>query len=334
MADEQCVLVLSRREVVALATARDYLEAVEGAFRALAAGEVESLPVGHVPGVGGAFHIKAAVAAVGTQRAVIKINGNFPGNPAAFGLPTIQGCVVLVDAHDGRLLALIDTIELTAQRTAAASALAARTLARGDAGTLALVGCGTQARCHLAALLSLGTLPLRKLRCFDRDADAARALAALGEAAGLDASVSSSPAEACRGALLVVTSTPSPAPVLDRDAVAPGAFIAAVGADNPGKCELAPALMARARVVPDIAAQAVVMGDLRSAIAAGAMAAGDIHGELAQLVSGRVVGRTRDDEIFVFDSTGTAIEDLAAATMLYERARGSGVGIWIDLNGG
>src|SRR5687767_6239913 len=143
------VLVLSQRAIAGLAGPVDYIRAVEAAFLALATGEVESMPVGHVPGTNGGFHIKAAVSHGERSLVVIKVNGNFPGNPVLNGLPTIQGALLLSDADDGRLLAVMDTIEITARRTAAASAVAAKYLAQRDATTLAFVGCGLQASHHL-----------------------------------------------------------------------------------------------------------------------------------------------------------------------------------------
>jgi ornithine cyclodeaminase/alanine dehydrogenase-like protein (mu-crystallin family) len=288
--------------------------------------------VGHVPGVDGAFHIKAAVMESEPRLAAVKINGNFPNNPQRRGLPTIQGCIALADAEDGRLLALMDSIEITAQRTAAASALAARHLARRDAATIAFVGCGTQARYHLAALLALDWPQLRTLQCFDVSAEAAAKLCASAGRHRLDASVAASAAQACRDADIVVTTTPAAAPIIDRGDLRDGCFVAAVGADNPAKCEMAPALMAHARVVPDITAQAETMGDLRAAIAAGAMRRDDVHAELAQIVSGQRAGRTSPHEIFVFDSTGTAIQDLAAASIVYQRASADAAALRVALN--
>lgn len=314
-------LILSRSYIENLATPADYFRAVEQAFRDLAAGTTQSLPVGHVPAPDGAFHVKAARSARARPLVAIKINGNFPGNPQRNGLPTIQGCVALADAGNGRLLALMDSIEITARRTAAASAVAASHLARADSTTLALIGCGTQARHHLAALLALERLRPRRVTCFDADADRAANLASMAAEHGLGAALARTAAEACRDADIVVTTTPAAAPILMNADISAGCFIAAVGADNPSKCELAPALMARARVVPDILDQAATMGDLRCALAAGAMRREDVHAELAQVVSGARSGRTSADEVFVFDSTGTAIEDLAAAAMLYDRAR-------------
>lgn len=325
-------LVLTQAYIAGSSRPIDYIRAVESAFRALAAGEVVSLPVGHVPAQGGAFHIKAATTQGSRCLAAIKINGNFPDNPRERGLPTIQGCIVLTDGTNGRLLALLDSIEITAQRTAAASAVAARYLARRDAATLAFVGCGTQARYHLDALLALSEFPLRALRCFDVDAAHADCLRTRGMLLGLDAILANSPAEACRNADIVVTSTPAREPILGAGDVAPGTFVAAVGADNPSKCEIAPELMASARVVPDLCAQAATMGDLRTALATGAMRLTDVHAELAQIVTAARPGRTVGEDIFVFDSTGTAIEDLAAAVMVYEHACADPAALRINLN--
>lgn len=326
-------LVLTREQVAACAGAADYIRAVESAFRALAAGEVQSLPVGHVPGQGGTFHIKSASSGPVGGRVVIKINGNYPGNPRERSLPTIQGCIVLCDRANGRLLAVMDTIEITAQRTAAASAVAARHLARRDASTIAFVGCGIQARYHLESLLALATFPIRSVRCFDSDDSQAVRLSALAETHGLGAVVAASVREACHGADIVITTTPSRTPILGPEDVRPGTFIAAVGADNPFKCEIAPELMARARVVTDITTQSVAMGDLRAAIAAGVMREGDVHAELAEIVCATRPARTSDEEIFVFDSTGTAIEDLAAAVMVFERASADPGALRLALNG-
>jgi alanine dehydrogenase len=226
----------------------------------------------------------------------------------------------------------MDSIEITAQRTAAASAIAARHLARRDAATVAFVGCGTQARCHLAALLALEWPQLRQMRCFDVNPEAAAKLCALAKRYRLEASSVATATQACRNADIVITTTPASAPILDVGDIQPGCFIAAVGADNPNKCEIAPALMARARVVPDITAQAEVMGDLRAAIEAGAMRRDDVHAELAQIVSGACAGRTSQRENFIFDSTGTAIADLAAATIVYQRASADPAALRIALN--
>jgi ornithine cyclodeaminase/alanine dehydrogenase-like protein (mu-crystallin family) len=325
-------LILSRADIAGRVPPLDYIEAVEGAFRALAAGTIESLVPGLVPGDRGAFHIKSAVASDGTRRAAIKINGNFPGNPRRNGLPTVQGCIVLFDATDGRVLAIMDSIEITAQRTAAASAVAARHLARRDAATIAFIGCGVQAHCHLDCLLALPQFAFRSVQVFDLDRACAARLHEHALCHGLDATIAASPAAACRAADVIVTCTPSSEPVLHLADVRPGTFIAAVGADSAHKNEIAAQLMARSRVVPDITVQAAAMGDLRAAIAAGTMTIDAVHADLAAIVSQARPGRSNDEQIFIFDSTGTAIEDLVAVNLIYDRVRAGGDALSVDLN--
>jgi ornithine cyclodeaminase/alanine dehydrogenase-like protein (mu-crystallin family) len=311
--------VLAREFIAARMTSRAYVVAVRRAFEQLAHGKIQVPPVGHVQGFDGAFHVKSATGLDLPRRVAIKINGNFPENPSRHGLPTIQGVIALFDAECGRLLALMDSVEVTAQRTAAASVVAAQLLANPDARRVALIGCGTQARYHLNAFLD--AFAIRSVACNDLDTDAASRLAAAAAARGLDAHVALSARAAAEGADIVVTSTVSRTPILGCDDVAAGCFIAAVGADNPHKHEIAPELLHLSHVVPDVLAQASVMGDLHHALKAGTMRATDVYGELADLVAGRIAGRTRVDQIFVYDSTGTAIADLAAANAIFEIAR-------------
>jgi ornithine cyclodeaminase/alanine dehydrogenase-like protein (mu-crystallin family) len=323
-------LLLSRRRVAALANSRDYLIAMRRAFEGLAAGQYQLPAVGHIPGSEGAFHVKPAVRSGNHPRAAIKINGNFPGNASRSGLPTIQGCIVLLDASDGRVLAIMDSIEITARRTAAATALAARHLARLGTSTLAIVGCGMQSGYHVDALLDV--LPIIRVNyCDPRDA-AARSMAAHLERIGLDGFRMPTPADAARGADVIVTLTTSTRPLLAHADVSEGAFVAGVGADSPSKHELAVDLIAGSRVVADLLSQSSTMGDLHHAIVAGAISAPHVHGELADIVAGRIPGRTAATDRFVFDSTGIALQDLAAAEMIYERARASdpGPGILFD----
>ncbi|HKU13032.1 MAG TPA: ornithine cyclodeaminase family protein [Steroidobacteraceae bacterium] len=316
------VLLLSRSAVASLATTRDYLDAMQTAFADLARGRFEVPPVAHVAGAGGMFHIKSAQRTGSPSFAAIKVNGNFPENAARRKLPTIQGFVALLDAECGCVLALMDSIEITARRTAAATALAAQHLARADSRTLAMIGCGVQARYHVEALLDVRRIESVAF-CDPRD-DAAAGFAARMRELGLQARRVDDARNAVRDADIVVTVTTSTRPVLGLADIAAGAFVAGVGADNPSKHELAADLLKASRVIVDSMAQASVMGDLHHALEAGVMQPANVRGELADLVTGRVTGRRHDDERWVFDSTGLSIEDLAAATMLYERARAAG----------
>lgn len=325
---DMSTLLLSRADIAGLMTPAHYLEAVDAAFRLSRSGLAPAPTPMHLVGVGGGFHAKGATLMDERRLAAVKLNGNFPGNPA-HGLPTIQGVILLSDAASGRLVAIMDSIEVTLRRTAAATALAARHLARPDSTSLAVIGCGAQARPQVEALVQV--LPLSHVQVWD--IDAARIAAFVREAKpaiGIPIEAASSLQAATRRADVVVTCTTSRSPILHDNDVAPGTFIAAVGADNPEKSEVAPSLMARAKVIADVRDQCRIMGDLHHALEAGAMTEEQLHAELGDVVTGARPGRTGATEIIVFDSTGTAIQDVASAASIYERALETGIGAHFD----
>ncbi len=313
-------MLLSRRDLAALMNAGDWLETAEAAFRAAAEGAGTVPAPMTLEGRGGTFHAKGASIEHDDRLFVaLKLNGNFPANPALRGLPTIQGAILLCDGETGSLLAILDSTEVTLRRTAAASALAARHLARPDSASLFLCGCGAQGAAHLTALREV--LPLGRVYAFDRAPERARAFA--GQAAASDLAVEAvRDFEAARRCDVIVTCTTATLAFLGRDDVGPGCFIAAVGADSPAKSEIAPDLMASALVVADRLDQCALIGDLHHAISMGAMTRADVHGELGELVTGRKAGRTRPDQITLFDSTGMGLQDAAAAAVLFTRAGG------------
>ena len=302
-------LLLNGAEVERLLTPALCIAAVEDAFRLHALGEVPAPGIlGMHQGEGG-FHVKAGFLAVeGRAYFAAKLNANFPGNPKR-GLPTIQGAVLLSDAQEGTPLAVMDSISITALRTAAASAVAAKHLAREECDTLVVCGCGGQARAQLAALLAVRKP--RRVLAYDRDPGRAEAFArATGTKPSPDLS------EACRAADIIVTCTTATEFFLTRDMVRPGTFIAAVGADNEHKQEIEPRLMAEAKVVTDLTEQALKIGDLHHAAEAGASA----HAQLGEVIAGLKPGRTRAEEVVVFDSTGTGLQDVAASIAAYRTA--------------
>lgn len=308
-------LHLSRDAVAGLMAPADYVEITARAFADLAAGRVAAPAPMHVPAAGGGFHAKAALLSGEAPMFALKLNGNFPANPAK-GLPTIQGVIILSDAADGRVLAVMDAMEVTLRRTAAASAVAARRLARPESAVLTLVGCGDQGEAQLRALAAV--LPIETVFAIDRDPAAARTLSA--RCADLGLYVAEGSLDDCRSSDVIVTCTTSRAPFLEPDHVSPGTFVAAVGADSAEKGEIAPRLLASAKVVADVASQCAVMGDLRGAILAGLMTVGDVHAELGEVVLESKPGRETVEEIIVFDSTGVAVQDLAVAMELHRRA--------------
>jgi len=323
-------LVLTRRDVEGLLGWDDCITAVEAAFRLHAEGRSLSPGVLGVRAPEGGFHIKAAGLELGRRYFAAKTNANFPGNPRRHALPAIQGVIVLCDADDGRALAVMDSMEVTLRRTAAATAVAARWLARSDSSVVTVCGCGTQGRAQLRALARV--LPLSRAHAFDADETAARAFAGeLSAELKMDVTPVSSHPEAVRASDVCVTCTPSRQAFLLREHVRPGTFVAAVGADSAEKQELDPALMAEAVVVADVLEQCASIGDLHHAIEAGAMRREAVHAELADVVTGRKPGRRSPAEITVFDSTGTALEDVAAAAVVYERAVAGGRGLAVAL---
>lgn len=302
-------LLLSRADVAALLTIDDCIEAVEQAFRLLGEGKVATPAIAGVHVDGGGFHIKAAAMA---DRFAAKINGNF-----FEAVPRIKGVIVLADAGDGRVLSVMDSIEITTLRTGAATAVAAKYLARADARTALICGCGNQGRIQLKALRSVRAI--EQVFAWDAKPEVAAAFAR---------EMGAEVVEGVVDADVVITCTPSTKPFL-RDVKA-GTFVAAVGADSEQKSEIAPELMARAKVITDVTSQCETIGDLHHAIAAGAMTREGVHAELSAVVAGKAKGRISDDEITIFDSTGMALQDVAAAAIVYERALAGGRGTRFD----
>jgi alanine dehydrogenase len=323
------LIVLSRQDLIALMRFGDYVDAVADAFRMHAEGRAVLPAPMHIPADGGGFHVKAARLPVGPGYAAFKVNGNFPNNRAARGLPTIQGAILLFDTSTGAPVALLDSIEITLQRTGAATAVAARYLARPESQIATIWGCGAQGRTQLAALRH--ALDIRRVFVFDQDATAAETFAAEIAAEGLDVDVPAKPRHASRASDVIVTCTSAHAPFLDAADVRAGTFVAAIGADNPDKSEIEPGLMARARVVTDLTEQCRHMGDLNHAIRAGTMQAADVHAELGELVAGRKPGRTEAHEITLFDGCGVGIQDVAAAARAFELARSQDAGRSLSL---
>lgn len=325
-------LLLRRDEVAELLRMTDCIDAVERAFLHHARGASISPAIlgAHVDG--GGFHVKTAGmhdAIDGRPVFAAKINANFPGNPDREGLPTIQGVLALFDAMNGRLLALIDSIEITILRTAAATAVAAKYLAP-EVATVAICGCGEQARSQLRALACVRKI--RSVAAIDLNPDRATHFAQeMAAELEVDVFVAEGPGKATRETNVWVTCTSAPRWFLGREHVVPGSFIAAVGADNPHKQEIEPELLADNVVIADILEQCATMGDLHHAIDAGLMEREDVRAELAEIVAGSKEGRRLDDEIIVFDSTGTALQDVASAAIVYQRAIAAGAGVAIDL---
>lgn len=323
------LVLLTRTDVERLLTLDASIEAVERAFVELARGK--TLPSG-VLGVhvhNGGFHIKTAGLANPRRYVVAKMNGNFPGNPTTCGLPAIQGVIALFDGDNGSPLAVMDSAEITALRTAAATAVAAKHLARASAAVVTVFGCGIQGRRHLLALARVRRLQ----RAFALDVHPRRAedfAHEMSQELGFQVTPMHDVLSAVGGSQIVVTCTPSKTPFLHRSAIAPGTFVAAIGADSEEKQELFPDLFQNTRVVVDSITQTSAIGDLHHALEAG-VSSSVVYAELAEVVAGMKPGRTSEEEITVFDSTGMGLQDVALAVVAFERAVAGGVGSRIAL---
>ena len=315
-------LLLARGEVKELLGIEACISAVENIFRLQGQGKIPPPGVLGVKAEHGGLHVKAALLPGEKNYIVAKLNTNFPRNRAEHDLPTIQGVVVIYDGDNGRPLAVLDSIDITIKRTAAASAVAAKYLARGNSAVATICGCGQQAAAQLRAMSTV--LPLRKIFAFDLDYSVAGKFAArLRNELKFEIEPVADIVPALRQSDICVTCTTANQFFVCQEDVAPGIFIAAVGADDAHKQEIDPALMASAKVVADSLEQCCAIGDTHHAIAEGLMRKEDVYAELSEIVAGHKPGRTSDDEIIVFDSTGVATEDAVAAVAVYETARES-----------
>jgi alanine dehydrogenase len=300
------ILVFSAGHVEAAVSPERAVEAVREAFVAYARAEWSMPPKVYVPAYpAGDFR---AMPALGAGHALLKWVTSFPGNPAR-GLPTVSGLVLLSDASDGSLRAALDAGAVTALRTGAAAVLAAETLGRQEAETAAVVGAGVNGRAAAKTFLARG----RSVMLWDVDGQRARAVAD-----DLGADLASSREEALAADLLV-TVTPGHEILLPEGSLQPGQHVSLMGADGPGKAEIAVAELARIRVFCDDWEQASHNGELVHAVEAGAIARADVT-ELGTVLAGLAPGRESPGEITSFDSTGLAIQDLAIALAAMERA--------------
>jgi alanine dehydrogenase len=326
----QGTVVLTRHEVAQLLDIEECISAVEAAFRLHGEGKTQQPGILGVHADGGVFHIKAGIMQLERSYFVAKANANFPNNRSS-GLPTIQGVIIVSDATNGRLLALMDSIEITIVRTGAATAVAAKYLSRENAKTALICGCGSQGRISLEAIMKVRSLG--KVFVYDIDATLMQAFAEdMATRFGIEVIATGDLGESARQSDICVTCTTAREHFLLRDHISSGTFVAAVGSDSEDKQELEPGLLAASKIVTDITSQSAAIGELHHAIEAGSVTLRDVYGELGEIVAGTKRGRTSEDEITIFDSTGMALQDVVASAIVYERAVQRGVGGRVTLN--
>ena len=323
------MLILSEQDARALVGVEDAIAAVEQTFLAMAQGQARNYPVvrevlGYQDAV---FGVKTG-ADTAAPLLGLKAGGYWPHN-AARGLTNHQSATVLFDPDTGRAKAVVSANYLTGVRTGAASAIATRYLSRPDSSVLAIVGTGVQAVYQLKATLAVR--PIRRVRAWNPSPGKLRDFGRIVEELGLAFEPQPGPREAVAEADVVITVTPSQRPVIEHGWLRPGTHVSAMGADTKGKQELAAALVAAAAVYVDEPAQAVSIGECQHAFRQGLVCRDDLWRTLGGLASGRLSGRCSDDEITLFDGTGIALQDLAAAGAAVAHARARGLGTDIDL---
>jgi alanine dehydrogenase len=322
-------LLLTGSDVRALLSIQECMTVVEHAFKLHGEGRTQTPGILGVHARDGGFHIKAGLLDLHRSYFAAKVNANFPDNGKRNGLPTIQGVVGLCDGENGYPLALIDSIEITIRRTGAATGVAAKHLARPDSKTATICGCGNQGRISLRALTKV--LSLEKVWAYDNDpAQAQRFASELGVELQIEIEPVRDLQTAVHQSDVCVTCTPSKQPFLKADFVAPGTFIAAVGADNSEKQELEPTILSQSKLVVDLLEQCASIGELHHALDTGVITRDEVHGELGEVIAGIRPGRTSSDEIIIFDSTGMALQDVVTAAAVYEKALTKGTGTLID----
>jgi len=301
------VPVFSARDVEAAVSPHEAYDAVRHAFMAFARGEWSMPPKVYVTNYpAGDFR---AMPAIGGGHALLKWVTSFPGNPAR-GLPTVTGLVVLSNAEDGQLLAVLDAAAVTALRTAAAGVLAADTLCRPEASSHAVVGCGVNGAEAARMLVARGA----ELLVWDVDEGRRRVVA---ERLGAQVAASAAEALACE---VVLTVTPGSEVLYPAGRLEPGQHISLMGADGPGKAEVALEELERSHLFCDDWEQACSkgIGDIGQGVAAGLITRDDVT-ELGAVLTGEAEGRRGANDITLFDSSGLAIQDLAIAKLAFAK---------------
>lgn len=304
--------------------------AVRKAYMAFAEGRAVMPPVVHmgVEKYMGEIDIKTGYVEdfglIGT-----KIASGFYDNPK-MGLPSGIAVIVLMDLKTSVPLAITDGTYITAVRTGAAGAVATGVLARKNSKIAGVIGAGTQGRMQVLGLQEI--LPLEKVKVYDISKEAReKYVIEMSEKLNISIEDYSNPKDAVAGSDIIITVTPSKKPIVLNEWIEKGIHINAIGSDAPGKQELDPRIMKRAKIVVDRLSQCKVIGEIQHALSEGLIKESDIHAEIGEILIGKRKGRETDDEITIFDSTGLAVQDIAAMNIVYQIAKKRKIGKRIKL---
>jgi len=324
------ILVLSASDVKRILTMRDIIGAVEESFRAYGKGSSKLAPVINtiIDKYNGEHEIKSGY--VEDYCIGAKIVTYYKDNRSRYGIPNLWGIIVLNDLNDGRPLAVIDGTYITASRTGAAGAVAAKYLARKDSETVGVIGAGTQGRYQISALSEI--LKIGTVKVYDNvSKTAGNYVEEMSSQFNFKIEQAQTAEQAIQGADVIITATPSTKPIVLNEWIKEGVHINAIGADAPGKQELDAAIIPRAKVVVDNLIQCVERGEIQTAIRRGLLKRESVYSELSDIVLARKPGRTNSKEISLFDATGMAVQDITTAYTVLQLAKKKGLGATVSI---
>jgi alanine dehydrogenase len=325
------VLVISEDTVKELLSIEDAMKAVEDVLHEKAHHRVQMPPKTYIyfKQYNGDFRTMPSYIQ-GTDKAGVKIVNVHPNNPLKHQKPVVMATIVLIDPHTGAPLSILGATTITAMRTGAIGGIATKYLARKTATTLGLVGAGTQARMQLTAISKI--LPLEQVRIYDKFPNKVHKFIEHFQPHYNFTFVPCENLEDCvKDTDVISTVTPVTTPIVKNAWISAGTHINAIGADAPGKEELDPKILKRAKIVVDDYEQATHSGEINVPLSQGYLTLDNIHGELSEVVAHKIAGRESSDEITVFDSTGLSLQDIATASVVFDRAKQSNRGQWIQL---
>jgi alanine dehydrogenase len=326
-------LLLSEQEIAKLISIEEVMGAVELAFKEDALGYAQNPPKVYLNFTEYNGDLRVMPAYLERQNiASVKIVSVHPDNLQKFGLPSVRGLIFLFDPRNGSLLSIMDGKYITAERTAAAGGIAAKYLANKNSKVATLIGAGVQARAQLISLLSVCSC-LEEVRVWDISSQSVDLFISdmKPKAIQIKLSIANNIAEAVQGADIVVTTTPSKEPLILDSWVSAGTHFNCIGADAPGKEELDPKILKRAKIIVDNFEQACHSGEVNVPLSKGVISKEDIWAELGEILTGRKIGRTSPQEITIFDTTGLAVQDAATAKLVYTKALQNKRGFFINI---
>ena len=324
-------LLLKKEEVSRLICIKDVIDTVEEAYIAFNSDQVEQPDyMGiHLPSPRGEIDFKLGYYKANEMISMKTSSGGFINNPAAHGVPSSMGNILLFDARSGALLCIMDGSLITGLRTGAAGAVSVKALARKNAKKITSIGTGNQARMQIRAIAEI--MKIEEIHAWDNDPDTlSKYKTDIEGEFGIPVTMAITKGEAVQQADILITTTRGKGSLVEADWVKPGTHIIAIGTDQKGKQELDPEIFRNAKVVVDSISQCAEKGETWHPLSKNVISIDEIHGEIGEILLGRKPGRETEDEVTIFDSTGMAIQDNTTASKIYRNAMERNVGTFFE----